>query len=76
MKETLTMIDRAQIEIEFVRAGGCRPSVRGQRRMSRARWWFNQMRQVVNNAANRASEPAPRPEQTYLSLGQVPNWRR
>lgn len=76
MNERLRMSDRQQMEIGFTRGCSFQPTVRRQRRLSRARWWFNQMRQVVNDALQRQPAPAPRPEQIYLSLGQVPNrWR-
>jgi hypothetical protein len=53
-----------QLEMSFASARGC-ASVR-QRRLSRAQWWFQRMRQVVDGAMDWHPMPAPRPEQTWL----------
>jgi hypothetical protein len=37
-------------------------------RMKRARWWFTQMRRVVELAMPPQPMASPRPEQTYLRL--------
>ena len=37
-------------------------------RQKRARWWFTQMRRVVDFALPPQSMASPRPEQTYLRL--------
>jgi hypothetical protein len=37
-------------------------------RLKRARWWFTQMRRVVNLALPPQPIASPRPEQTYLRL--------
>ena len=34
-----------------------------QRRLSRAGWWFDRMRQVVDRAVDWQPAPAPRPQQ-------------
>ena len=39
-----------------------------QDRMKRARWWFGQMRRVVNVALPSQPITSARPEQTYLRL--------
>ena len=39
-------------------------------RPGRARWWFSQMRQVVNSALDWKPAPPARPEQTYLTLAR------
>jgi len=44
---------------------------RGTRRpvsRSRAAYWFDRMRKVVNAARDWQSSPAPRPQQTYINL--------
>jgi hypothetical protein len=41
-----------------------------QQRLSRARWWFGKMRQVVDLALPVQPAASPRPEQTYLELRQ------
>ena len=38
--------------------------------MTKARWWFSQMRMVVDRACDWKSSPPPRPEQTYLTLAR------
>jgi hypothetical protein len=40
---------------------------RRQRRVQRAHWWFEQMRQIVDRAFDHTSRRA-RPEQIYLGL--------
>jgi hypothetical protein len=49
------MKTRQQLElsIEPARATGCAP--RRRRRAERARWWFEQMRRVVNDAPDRTA---------------------
>ena len=37
-------------------------------RLKRARWWFHQMRRVVDLALPAQPIASPRPEQTYLTL--------
>lgn len=37
-------------------------------RLKRARWWFGQMRRVVDLALPSQTLPSARPEQTYLRL--------
>ena len=37
-------------------------------RMTRATWWFGQMRQLVNNAVDWTAAPEPRAEQPWLGL--------
>ncbi len=41
-------------------------NLRRQRRVSRAQYWFRQMRQVVDCAMDWEPSPAPRPEQLAL----------
>lgn len=40
----------------------------GNDRQKRSRWWFAQMRRVVDFALPPQSMASPRPEQTYLRL--------
>jgi hypothetical protein len=43
------------------------PSVnRYQRRLSRANWWFERMRRVVDRAFDWQPAPPPRPEQIWF----------
>ncbi len=54
-----------QLEMSFAGARGC-ASAR-QRRLSRAQWWFQRMRQVVDGARDWRPAPAPRPEQIWFA---------
>ena len=38
-----------------------------QRRVSRAKWWFAQMRRAVDKAVDWQPAPPARPEQTWLT---------
>ena len=54
-----------QMEMSF-EAGGVRFSQR-QRRVPRAQWWFQRMRQVVDRAIDWQSVPQCRPEQMWFA---------
>ena len=41
---------------------------RREGRMTRATWWFTQMRRLVNAAVDWEAAPEPRPEQPWLGL--------
>src|SRR5689334_14122417 len=56
MKLVLT---QRQMELELASARGCPHAARRQHRASRANWWFNQMRELVDRAFD--YEPAPEP---------------
>jgi hypothetical protein len=49
-------MNRQQMEMSFDSAVAFRPSARRARRQTRARWWFEQMRQVVERTGDL---PAP-----------------
>jgi hypothetical protein len=51
-------MNRQQLEMNLDSSVAFRPSTGRQRRLTRARWWFAQMRQVVDNAW----EPTPSAE--------------
>jgi len=55
-----------QMELGFGRARICPSAKRPQRRLSRANWWFQQMREVVDRAVDWQPVPPARPEQTYF----------
>jgi len=57
------MID-GQLKLSFGNVGECHSMDRRQRRINRAQWWFERMRQVVD----RAFEPVrpARPEQIWF----------
>lgn len=54
----------AQLEMSFGTAG--RQPTRRQRRLNRAQWWFQRMRQMVDRAVDWQAAPLPRPEQIWL----------
>ncbi len=55
-----------QLEMSFDQSIKCRPLGRRQRRLSRAQWWFDRMRQTVDRALDWQPVPAPRPEQIWF----------
>jgi len=58
-----------QMEIGF-QTPRLRPTLRRARRQTRARWWFQRMRTVVNQALDWTPAPTARPEQIYLALAK------
>jgi len=68
--EMKPIMNKHQLEITLPIAACRRPGNYRQRRVSRARWWFNQMRRVVDEAMEWTPAPATRPEQTRLPLAQ------
>ena len=68
--EMKQITNKQQLEITLPTAACRRPGNYRQRRVSRARWWFNQMRRVVDEAIEWAPAPAARPEQPQLPLAQ------
>lgn len=62
------MIDRYQLEMDFQSTTANRPAVRRGRRLTRARWWFSQMHQVVEQSLDWKTGPAGRRDQTNLTL--------
>lgn len=57
-----------QMELQFNASIQSRPLGPRQKRLSRAHWWFNQMRQAVDRAFQVANESPPRSEQTPTAL--------
>jgi len=57
-----------QIEMSF--GGGERAAFPSGRRQSRARWWFQRMRQVVDLAVDWQPTPRPRPIQIWFPTGE------
>jgi hypothetical protein len=55
-----------QMELGFGKTRIC-PSIRRlRRRQSRANWWFDRMRQVVDRAFDWQAAPTPPPEQIWF----------
>ena len=60
------MKTKQQLEIALESKNTCPRVYRSRARRVRARWWFNQMRAVVDNATDWKAAPRPTGEQTYL----------
>ena len=54
-----------QLELSFGTRREGQLLTRRERRISRAQWWFERMRRIVEHAVERV--PVPPPEQTWLS---------
>jgi hypothetical protein len=61
-------MERRQLEINFAAPALLPAAPRRQRRITRARWWFERMRQTVDQAWDWSSGPPARAEQTRLDL--------
>jgi hypothetical protein len=59
-----------QLEITLPTTPCRRPGTYRQRRVSRARWWFSQMRRVVDEAVEWNPAPAIRAEQANEPLAR------
>jgi hypothetical protein len=57
---------QSQLELAFAHASAARFVEPRPRRQSRAHWWFQRMRQIVDEACDWQPALAPRPEQTWL----------
>ena len=55
-----------QMELSLGKSATCLSAKLPQRRMSRANWWFQQMREVVDKAIDWRPAPPVRPEQVYF----------
>jgi hypothetical protein len=67
--ERLNMYN-GQLEMSFANGRGCQTIGGRQRRLSRAQWWFQRMRQVVERAIDWTPAPLPPPEQIWLPGAQ------
>ena len=66
-----------QMELGIENAKLCPSVIRREQRAKRARWWFDRMRQIVEQAVDRRPAPEPRPEQVWFNgahrtAGQTP----
>ena len=59
---------KRQLEISFTAPEVMQPPIRRQRRMTRARWWFERMRSVVDQAWDWSAGPPAPPEQVRMEL--------
>lgn len=65
-----SIMNKQQLEISLHSKPCRRNNNLRQRRVSRARWWFNQMRRVVDEAIEWRPANQARPEQIHLPLAQ------
>lgn len=57
-----------QMELTFDARTSCQRTAIPRSRVHGARWWFKQMRQVVDRALDRERGRKPAPEQVYFGL--------
>jgi hypothetical protein len=55
-----------QMELGFGEVRAMIGATGQSRRMGRAAWWFDRMRQIVQQAIDWEAAPAPRPEQIWF----------
>ena len=60
------MITNEQMELVLGKIRVCPSAKRPQRRLSRANWWFQQMREVVDKAIDWHPAPPARPQQIHF----------
>jgi hypothetical protein len=60
------MKNQNQMELGLPGANRCPRVVQRERRLQRANWWFDQMRQVVDRAFDWPTPPRFQPEQIWL----------
>jgi hypothetical protein len=60
------MTTNEQMELGISKTRSCASAKRPQRRLSRANWWFQQMREVVDKAVDWQPAPPARPQQIYF----------
>jgi hypothetical protein len=65
-------MNKEQMELGFNQTTVCPTIKQRQRRMSRAQWWFKQMRRAVDCAMEWQPAPNARPEQVHMKL--TPRW--
>jgi len=74
MQKDRRAMNRHQLEMNFDSITDFKPARRGRGRVTRARWWFAQMRQVVERTWNSFPTPSVGREQVCSqSLAPVQN---
>jgi hypothetical protein len=66
MKNERSIMTNKQMELELAGGPVCPRVVQRERRQSRARWWFDKMKRVVERATDWKPAPRFRPEQIWL----------
>jgi hypothetical protein len=64
-------MEKRQLEIDFAAPVVMHPPIDRPRRMTRARWWFERMRQVVDQARDWSAGAPTRPHQIPLALAST-----
>jgi hypothetical protein len=73
MMNTNTVINvTRQLEFSLDRRAGHQPARRAPQRISRAEWWFRQMRRAVNEALDWSATPPAPAEQPWLLPARRP----
>jgi hypothetical protein len=67
MNERTTMSNK-QLELGFEGTPQVVTPRRRESRVTRANWWFTQMRRIVSQAIDWEAAPEPRPEQSWLGI--------
>ncbi len=65
-------MNKEQMELGLNGTIRCAVNNQRQRRLSRAQWWFAQMRRAVDCALDWEPSPNARPEQVHMKL--TPRW--
>ncbi len=60
------MTEQNQMELGLAGANRCPRAARRERRLNHANWWFDQMRQVVDQAMDWPTPPRFQAEQIWL----------
>jgi hypothetical protein len=60
------LLSQPQLELALSAASPARLASQHSRRQSRASWWFQRMRQIVDQACDWQPALTPRPEQTWF----------
>lgn len=67
------MLNQKQLELGLAGANRCPRTVQRERRLNRADWWFDRMRQAVDRAFDWEPTPRFQPEQQWLTEAPAQN---
>jgi hypothetical protein len=67
IEQNIIMMTQQQLELGLDKACGFQVHLQPTCRLSRAQWWFEQMRRVVDHAINWQPAPPARPEQIWFA---------
>ena len=62
---------KSQLELGFDNTPKLSQTPRANHRVTRARWWFQQMHAAVDSALDWSTSPDPRPEKISLTLAKA-----